>query len=77
MCKLNELHYILVCREGHGYSNGNCIPCALGKYKSSIADAVCNNCQYGKTTEQEGQTSSASCSKFYTLILTRSILIKQ
>ena len=49
------------CNPGEGYEEGQCNPCAAGKFKKEFANTQCNNCPEGLGTVSTGQKICSEC----------------
>ena len=51
------------CRPGYAHDavSQTCSPCAQGRFKSSLANAECENCDPGRWTLEDGQSDPANC----------------
>ena len=62
---------LIVCEAGYGdeNSNGTCIECPVGSYRSGLGNDSCILCDLGKTTNASGSTNVSECGQYKLLPL--------
>ncbi len=62
-------HVFSVCSKGYGGSEGNCVECPVGEYKTSSGNQPCTPCGTDATTMSTGSTAKRDCGmKLYNLL---------
>ena len=50
-----------MCSAGYSGTAPTCTACVVGTYKSGAANANCDSCSGGKTTDGTGKTAASQC----------------